>query len=340
MSKSKQQVRVSYIISTRNRAEFLARTLQNIREFITPEDELIIMDGASTDNTAEVARKNADIITLFRSEPDCGEAHGYNKAILESRGRFIKLITDDDYFYNDAMRQVIELMEKHPEIDALMTGGEAYEIDAVSKQEKLVTYLRLPSTRRLTDDINNILTFVQCGLGLVLTRRVLTRVGLFDTSFRAVDTDYMGRLFAHNVEFRYLDVKLFRHICHAGSGQNNWPECRRDRLLTLVRNKAWVNLFNQDLYPLSAVAAVFGLEGLPGADRLMRLIFLGERARLHKTGRILMDFMVKVLQIHVWLLRMIWKIKMRLSDDSAETPSTPISSSSAFVEPVWDGMLR
>ncbi len=76
--------RVSYLISTKNRAEYLDRTLQNVREFITPQDELIIMDGGSTDNTAEVVQKHGDIVTLFRSEPDSGEAHGYNKAILGS----------------------------------------------------------------------------------------------------------------------------------------------------------------------------------------------------------------------------------------------------------------
>lgn len=338
MPTSEKQVRVSYIITTRNRAEFLDRTLRNLGEFITDEDELIIMDGASTDHTTEVVKKHQDIVTLFISEPDCGEAHGYNKGVLKSRGRYIKLITDDDYFYPDAMRQAIAVMECHPEIDALMTGGEAFELDPVSRQERLVTYLHLPPSRQLTDNINNILTYVQCGLGLILTLRIISRVGLFDTSFRAVDTDYMGRLIAHKTEFRYLDVKLFRHIAHAGSGQNNGPECQRDRIRTLLRNQAWTDLFNEGIYPLSAVAGVFGLERLPGAEYLIQLICVGEQVRRHKAGRTLLSVIAQLVRITKQLLRLLWKIDGRTFPSQTTKPLA--NPTSLMIEPVWDGMLR
>src|SRR5438094_178863 len=92
-------IRVSYLISTKNRAKYLAQTLHNVREFITPADELIVIDGASTDDTRQVVEANKDIVTSFLSEPDRGEAHGFNKGILLSRGEFIKFVTDDDYIY-------------------------------------------------------------------------------------------------------------------------------------------------------------------------------------------------------------------------------------------------
>src|SRR5260221_10678427 len=96
-----KDIRVSYLITTRNRALFLERTLANIREFLTSADELIIVDGASTDHTSEVVDRNRDIITHFISEPDFGEAHGFNKAVLLSRGWWVKFISDDDYIYPD-----------------------------------------------------------------------------------------------------------------------------------------------------------------------------------------------------------------------------------------------
>src|SRR5712692_3457942 len=101
---NKQDVRVSYILTTRNRAPFLDKALANVREYITPEDELIVIDGASTDDTAEVIEKHGDIVSVFQSEPDYGEAHGFNKGILLSRGQIIKILSDDDYLYPDAVR--------------------------------------------------------------------------------------------------------------------------------------------------------------------------------------------------------------------------------------------
>ena len=53
ISATRSSARVSYIITTRNRASFLDKALENVREFITPEDELIITDGGSTDDGAD-----------------------------------------------------------------------------------------------------------------------------------------------------------------------------------------------------------------------------------------------------------------------------------------------
>lgn len=39
--------RVSYVIMTKNKAEYLRKTLELHRELIKPDDELIIIDGLS-----------------------------------------------------------------------------------------------------------------------------------------------------------------------------------------------------------------------------------------------------------------------------------------------------
>ena len=57
--------RVSYIMATKNHGEQLRKALDNVREFIQPADELVIVDGGSTDCTAAVIEENRDIITIF-----------------------------------------------------------------------------------------------------------------------------------------------------------------------------------------------------------------------------------------------------------------------------------
>jgi GT2 family glycosyltransferase len=126
---NESDVHVSYLISTKNRAHHLEKILANVREFITPADELIIADGGSTDGTLELVQANVDLVTTFISAPDAGEAHGFNRAILESRGRLVKFLTDDDYYYPDAMRQGIDYLDDHADIDALVAGGVSYTVD-------------------------------------------------------------------------------------------------------------------------------------------------------------------------------------------------------------------
>lgn len=78
----RRQVRFSYLIATRKCAKFLDKALDNVREPITREDELVITEGASADNAAQVAKRHGDIVSLFRSEPDRGEAVGRDCLVL------------------------------------------------------------------------------------------------------------------------------------------------------------------------------------------------------------------------------------------------------------------
>ncbi len=160
---SDSNVRVSYVITTKNRATYLDKALANVREFIEPMDELIIIDGKSTDATAEVVARNRDIVTLFISEPDQGEGHAFNKALFRAKGRYIKGISDDDYFYPDAMRRLVAEMEANPDVDAIQAGGELW--DRCGSTEKFIGYAFLhrslpAATERIFDIVS--------GLGLIV----------------------------------------------------------------------------------------------------------------------------------------------------------------------------
>ena len=198
--------RVSYIMATRNRASYLERTLANVREFIESQDELIIVDGGSTDTTRDVVASNLDIIAVFVSEPDHGEAHAINKAIFRARGRYIKPITDDDYYFPDAMRRVIEVMEEHPEIDAIQCGGEAWDLRSGKPVFDGLRFLPsdVPASPRA------VFANAMSGLELILTKDAVERIGGVSSNYKAVDADLICRLIECCCVLRYLDIKLFK----------------------------------------------------------------------------------------------------------------------------------
>lgn len=327
-------VRVSFILSTRNRAEHLDRALSNLSEFAGPDDEVIVIDGGSTDHTGEVVRRHGDLVSLFHSEPDSGEAHGLNRGILRSRGRIIKQLTDDDYFFPDAMRRAIDVLEAHPEIEALVCGGEACARDPDGGAIGTVEYRYLPPERRLRDDVTHVLDYTQCGLGLVLTRRAVERVGLFDTTFRAVDTEYMTRLIVSSADVRYLNIKLFRHITYPHSGQHRESECARDRVRAMMRAGAWPALI--DRHPISAIGDAFGLRSIPGGDALARLISYGERWRRSPLAP-LMRLLAGGLHLASRATAPLRRVMRAAWSGGRASGSTPPDLT---VEPEWDGELR
>ncbi len=90
---------ISIIVCSRNRAATLARTLPNLGRISVPDGgaELVVVDNASTDETAQVV-KRAGLTNLevrLVREPRPGVAYARNTGLASARGDII-LFTDDD----------------------------------------------------------------------------------------------------------------------------------------------------------------------------------------------------------------------------------------------------
>jgi len=80
-------VRVSYVLTTKDRPEFMKTTLAAAAKFVTDDDELIVVNGGQPVDCA------ADILI---EEPDNGIADAVNKGLAAASGEYIKHLTDDD----------------------------------------------------------------------------------------------------------------------------------------------------------------------------------------------------------------------------------------------------
>jgi glycosyltransferase involved in cell wall biosynthesis len=93
-------VDISIIISTRNRAESLARTLDALETVQIPygaSAEILVMDNASTDDTPAVAQSGhrGGFSVRYLLEPTPGKMHAQNRGLSAAQGTFL-FTTDDD----------------------------------------------------------------------------------------------------------------------------------------------------------------------------------------------------------------------------------------------------
>lgn len=268
-------VRVTYLITTKNRVQYLERTLQNVREFIEPVDELIIIDGGSTDGTHEVMECNKDIVSLFVSEQDCGEGHAFNKGLFRSRGRYVKPITDDDYFYPESMRRLIDVMEANPQVEAIQCGGEVW--DAKTDPPTFVGFRFLPDNVDCTGEA--IFTHTGIGLGLIIRRSAIEKTGGVSNNYASVDGDLLCRLIECGCIVRYLDVNLYRWYIHCHSGFNRKKEFARDCLMFDVRlgrrDAVWhlANLLYSSPIGRFSPAVLRGLKGATSPFKWVKRVY-------------------------------------------------------------------
>ena len=125
----------SIIVVTYNNATGLSETLQSIRALDYTDREVIVIDGASKDNTQEILSAYKDIITVAISEPDTGIYNAMNKGIKYVTGDFVVFMNAGDCF---AHRTVLSLVNNY-EGDILM-GGETYGGEVRMMKEQLSLY--------------------------------------------------------------------------------------------------------------------------------------------------------------------------------------------------------
>src|SRR4029453_15016896 len=102
-------VKASVIITTHNRPHLLPRAIHSA--FAAGTDvEVIVVDDASSDNTAEVCTSFSDI-KYVRLERNQGVAEARNVGLRESRGEYITFLDDDDTRLESTLDQQIELLE-------------------------------------------------------------------------------------------------------------------------------------------------------------------------------------------------------------------------------------
>ena len=107
---------VSIITPVYNNSEFIKQTIESVQKQTYKNWEMIIVDDCSTDRTPELIKKISqkdDRIKYIKLENNSGAAIARNKALSESRGRFIAYLDADDLWKKNKIQNQIDFMLAH-----------------------------------------------------------------------------------------------------------------------------------------------------------------------------------------------------------------------------------
>ncbi|MFP5354773.1 MAG: glycosyltransferase [Gemmatimonadota bacterium] len=117
----------SIIVPAHQASGMLPRTLGALEASDFPRDrwELIVVDDASSDDTATVAARYADTVVRLPGQPH-GPAYARNRGFEVSRGDVVMFFDADVVVHPDTMRRFAEIMEADREVGAVFG---AYDVN-------------------------------------------------------------------------------------------------------------------------------------------------------------------------------------------------------------------
>jgi glycosyltransferase involved in cell wall biosynthesis len=102
---------VSVIVAVRNGERFLGEALRSIQAQQYRPIEILVVDGRSTDRTAEIARAAANTRYLLQTEG--GLSDGYNVGLANAQGEYVAFLSHDDLWTPEKLEVQIEYLEAH-----------------------------------------------------------------------------------------------------------------------------------------------------------------------------------------------------------------------------------
>ncbi len=192
---------VSIIITTHNYAQYIERAIRSVldQSLSKSEFEIIVVNDASTDATAQILDNYSDVVRIFNLPENVGLSAARNFGIRKARGQNIVFLDADDYLHAETLRiQNLFLNENNAfdavAIDYYLVNERGQHIEHISAIEKPIA------------------------CGIMFRKDNLYNIGLYDESFSArEEEDLRIRWSNAGYGIHHIPLPLYRYRMHEGN---------------------------------------------------------------------------------------------------------------------------
>lgn len=188
---------ISLIITAHNYAQYVERAIRSAldQSLGNSEYEILVINDASTDHTAEVLENYQEEVRVFNLEQNLGLAGARNFGIQKAKGQFIIFLDADDYIHRDLLKVQKLFLEENSKLDAVST--DYYLVNERGERIEHVCAEQKP---------------IACGI--MFRKDFLYNIGLYDESFRAREEEDLRIRWTEQYNIYNLIVPLYRYRMH------------------------------------------------------------------------------------------------------------------------------
>lgn len=241
---SREIMKISIITATYNSGKTVGDTLKSVLAQTYHDYELLVVDGASKDNTLEVVKKMEPLFEgrmRYISEPDKGIYDAMNKGIRMATGDVIGILNSDDFYTSDDALACIAWTLENEKVDAVY--GDIHYVDDEELKKCIRYYSSKPFRRWMMR-----LGFMPAHPSFYCRKEVYEKYGAFDAENYRVAADFENLLrliFVNKIKTHYIskDFVTMRTGGASSSGLESHKRIMRDHLKALKKNGVYSNIF-------------------------------------------------------------------------------------------------
>lgn len=263
--------RLSIVVVTYNTRSLLERSLDAVLENVDlKEDEILVVDNASSDGTVDSVRKNYPMAKVIRNDVNRGFAVACNQGYRASGGRYVCLVNSDVILPARTINRMREKMDAHPKIGVLspeliQVGGEVaqmswgWNLTLVGEMKQRWFSPRHigrhPWVRRQVQWLQRrerTVPFV-AGACMMIRRDVLDQIGGMDEDYELYfeDADLCRRVWKAGYDVRFTpDIKVIHGLGQSGKSQPKkiWLVYRQSQITFYKKHNTRLESFLLKIY--------------------------------------------------------------------------------------------
>lgn len=200
---------LSIIIPSYNSEKFIRECLDSARAEFDPRIEIILVDGASSDNTMAIVSDYSDILAKVISEPDRGQSDAFNKGFRVASGKFLTWLNSDDVICPGALGKVLSYLA-NTEVEWI-TANTLY----INGEGRVLKCCRSGQFEGFVLNFGLLNVF---GPSCFFTKKVFQEIGEFRVDFHyCMDTEYWWRLVERGYRYERVPCYFWALRLHEGA---------------------------------------------------------------------------------------------------------------------------
>ncbi len=183
-------VLVSTIIPTYNRAHIICEAVESALGQTYPNTEIIVVDDGSKDDTVERLKRYGDRIRIL-SQANAGPAAARNRGIEASRGELVAFLDSDDIWLPEKIQQQVSLLARAGASVPCCLCNILMKWNSGDRASFDIALLKTSAEEGLWLNVDEVLATrsVLFNQGIIIRRQVLDKIGGFDEKIRYLE-DY------------------------------------------------------------------------------------------------------------------------------------------------------